>query len=158
MGIKTEDNKIFKVISEKKKHKFFIGKNKINTKENFSWKVKINKITGWMAFGLGEKKKIENNQYKFSGFNKDNHGCFLISSNKYIWNSNFIQQNNYFLERFSSFKNGEELYFSYSSYENLLRFNYQGNEGVLKNVLLSEEELFPVFILISKNDEIEINY
>ena len=158
MGIKTEDNKIFKVISEKKKHKFFIGKNKINKKENFSWKVKINKITGWMAFGLGEKKKIENNQYKFSGFNKDNHGCLLISSNKYIWNSNLLQQNNVFLEKFSSFKEAEEIYFNFSSNENILRFIYQGYEGVLKNVFLCEEELFPVFILINKNDEIEINY
>ena len=158
IGIKNENNKNFKVISEKKKHKFILAKNKINSKESLSWKVKINKITGWMAFGLTEKEKLEKNQYKFCGFNNQSYSCFLVSSNKHLWNSNFQSQNNLFLEELSSYENGEEINFNFSADENILRFYYKGFQGALKNVVIEEKDLVPCFILIAKNDEIEVNY
>lgn len=148
----------FTVVSDKKKHKFILAKNRLYRSKKFKWTIKINKISGWMAFGLGEKEKISKNLYKFNGVNNTPHGCFLVSSNKYIWNNNIISQNNCFINELPAFKNGDEICFSYIPEENILKFKVnQIFEGILKKIFSNNDKyLVPCCIMINKNDGINI--
>ena len=142
---------------KKKKHKFILSKNQIIKNEPCTWKIKINKITGWMAFGVVYKDKLIKNQYKFNGITNQPHGCILVSSNKYIWNNNLINQNNCFINDLPYFKNDDEINFTYCPVENAIKFKLNNFEGNLKRIFQeSEDILVPCCVMINKNDEINL--
>jgi len=134
-------------------------KNAITKNQFFHYKVKIRKISGFMAFGICDKQRLSQNQYRFNGVSNVPHGCFLVSSNKYIWNNNLLIQNNCFMDNMPVFQKGDEIEFIYDPIQNLLKFKINNVfEGSIKKIITeSQRYLVPCFILINKNDEISID-
>ncbi len=158
--IQDKKNKnAFTVVSEKKKHKFILMKNEITKNLSFNFTVKIRKISGFMAFGLCDKLIVSQNQYKFNGISNHPHGCFLVSSNKFIWNHNLILQNNLFVQEMPFFKKDDEIEFTYDPILNELKFKINNEyEATIKRIITEKQRcLVPCFIMINKNDEISIN-
>jgi len=87
------------------------------------------------------------------------HGCFLVSSNKFLWNNNLVTQNNFFVEMMPKLQSNDVIEFTYDPVVNLLRFrlNHDQYEGELKRIFAdSNKYLVPCFVMINKDDEISI--
>ena len=73
---------------EGNKHYFVFANNnkriKINERGIFKIKFKILEDVDWLAFGLCDKKFVENNNYKFVG-KFSNNGYYFISINNVVW-------------------------------------------------------------------------
>jgi hypothetical protein len=108
-----------------------------------------------MAFGISRPKKVIENNYSFSGngTNSD-HGCYLISSNGFFWNSNLKTQNNCKISPFSDIVVGDDINFKYNKTARILEvFNNKFN-AKLENINCEPEEIRPVAILMANGDEI----
>jgi hypothetical protein len=151
-GISITENKATNISTSRNEHKFVFAK--INLNETTSWKIKIEKRVSWMAFGLGIKEKICSNNYKFVGQSKD-HGCYLISSNGYSWNSHLCDENNLALGcDFPSIENGDILHFYYEAEKAQLFFDFKGSRFVLSEVTSKDLSLSPCVLFLNYGDEV----
>ena len=138
----------------KNKHKFIFGSN-IFEANIFSWKIQINKKVGWMAFGISRPKKVIENNYSFSGnANNSDHGCYLISSNGFFWNSNLKTQNNCKISNFSEIVVGDDINFKFNKTAKTLEISNSKFSTRLENICCEPEEIRPVAIMMANGDEI----
>lgn len=127
-----------------------------NSKKKYSWAVKINKLVGWIALGLGLKKCISEAQLKFV-YNTVGHGSYLISANGYSW-SHFQGQNNSKMQSFS-FYTGDTIVIDYNALQKTVLFRKVNSNSSFQMKVAqysSVEVLCPCVNMCSVNDEVEI--
>lgn len=120
-----------------------------------TWKVKINKISYWIAIGVCQRTHVIKNNFLFSS-NSDllfNHSCFLLSSNSFIWNCQNNFENNKRIYSLPKFLENDEITLTYNFDEKQLNFAFARNTFTLSNVY-SEDVLVPCAIMLSHGDEL----
>jgi hypothetical protein len=122
---------------------------------DFKWKVYVYSIKGWIAFGVAIKEVIIQNKFKFNSKTL-HHGCFMISSNKYYWNSNDEEQN-YRPQKsnFPEISDKEVINFKYKQSEKTLEISWRNSLHFLFNVYTNNPySLVPCVILTTEDDDI----
>lgn len=145
-----EGNKITCRSMVNHKHHFAFFNKKLH--ENFEWMVKIIKCNQWISIGLCDKDQVVSNNYKFIG--SKNHGCFLLTSNSYIWNCKNISENNKHLKSFSSFKDNDTISLEYEYSSKTLTFT--NNLETVKLTNVKADNLVPCIIMLSNEDQVYI--
>lgn len=124
------------------------------------WKFKLNRVKGFLAIGLCAYEIVIGNNYKFiqSNRNSDNfvHGCFMISSNGYSWNSNFLYENNSKIEGLKM-RSEDEFVVKYDSEKEELEF-IQNDAYIYKlnGVTLGKQYLVPSVVFLEKDDSVTL--
>lgn len=147
---KLEGNKATCITSASKFY-FILGKRPLDS--SIRWRVRVNKMKSWMAFGVCYKEDLHKNNYEY--VEKVNHATIVISSNDLIWNCNNLSQNG--KKAKFKVKTGDIVSMSYNpAKESVLclnnHYSVELNSVSKKNNLT----LVPCFILVEKDDEIEI--
>jgi hypothetical protein len=79
-----------------KKNVYFVFANEKLEKISFNWKIRLDQISKWVAFGICNKE-ILYNQHKFTDSEADspsNHCCLAITTGGFIWNGFQPEENN----------------------------------------------------------------
>ena len=121
---------------------------------NLKWRVKLNVNSTWMAFGICKKELVISNKYKFAS-NKEgfDHGCFLLSTNGYLWNCNVKSENDKEIKNFPVIYKGDEVSLQYHTNLNELILRMKQNEWKLTQVQSNDNQLVPCFLFLHKSDE-----
>jgi hypothetical protein len=111
-----------------------------------------------MAFGCCLKEKVVANNYRFIGHVKD-HGCFVMSTNGYSWNTNNDEENNLKVGNesfpFPKLESGDVVYFYYNNEKSQLVISVKGFKCSLTNVGAPKGHLLvPCVIFLNYLDEI----
>ena len=153
-----DKNKVTCVSSGKNHHMFAFVDTEINQK-NSSWKINVIKYSIWIGLGVCDRSKIISNKYIFTNpINPTfNHGCFILSSNHYLWNANNINENNKAMRK-TRIEQGEVVTISYnkSNYELTFYLEIADTSYKLTNVK-TNNALVPCVILLSNGDEISLD-
>lgn len=156
-GVEIKQNRAT-VIDNSNDHKFVFAAHIINT-EKIEWSITIKSINEWMAFGVGIRELIIKNKYQFVGYTpKLPHGCFVISSNGYLWNCNEVKENYSPILDFPELKEGDVINFKFLPKQKQLCYRIKQNCGKITNVQTHGLSLVPCVIMMNKNDEIVFNY
>ena len=156
-GVKVNYNKAINNSNIHNEHVFAFALLDLNKKEEKTWSVSINRISGWMAIGLGVKELISTiNNFKFvSNTPNFKHNCFLLSSNGYIWNSNNPKQDNLFINNFPGFKKGCNLIFNYKPNKKEFRIELEGSIfAITLTEVYSDLQLNPTVVFLANSDEV----
>lgn len=156
-GVSVVENRAINSSNSKNEHKFVFANLNLNTSKN-AWKVVINNKTSWMAFGCCLKENVISNNYKFIGHMKD-HGCFVMSTNGYSWNTSNDEENNSKVGNevasFPKLETGDVVYFYYNNEKSFLSISVKGFKCVLTNVGSPKGlNLVPCVIFLNYLDEI----
>ena len=154
-ALMIDKNKVTCLSSGKNQHMFAFVSTEINYKD-CSWKVNISKYSIWIGLGVCDRSRIINNKYIFTNpLNPTfNHGCFILSSNFYLWNANNPNENNKAMKK-GRLEQGEVITLNYDYLNNELSFSFSENNYKLTNVK-SNNALVPCVILLSNGDEISL--
>lgn len=149
--------------SNKQAHLFLFSNYKIEHDKNVSWKVTMLDYTyGWIGIGACIKEVAISNQYKFSSQNKDfYHGNFLISSNKFSWNSNVPSENNLSLPDLPPFHKGIEIIMSFDHQARTLTFKINDYSLTLTSILTHPKKgvsLVPCVLFLNMGDNVEFQF
>lgn len=144
-------------------HKFIFTNFALTQCDLSSWKVKVISASGWIGIGVSVRNIVLENSKKFiikkEGSEFSNNGCFMISSNGFLWNANNTSQNNFGTN--FTFSSGSIIKVTYNSNKEVLKFE-NGSQVVatLSKVGLSSlvHMLVPTVILMNKGDEIEFDF
>jgi hypothetical protein len=108
-----------------------------------------------MGFGIAKRLKVLENNYTFAGRESNfDHGCFIISSNGYFWNSNLKTQNNLRIPEFVEPTTGDIIKFKYNKIFSSLEISYNKFYTKLESVFSSKDDLYPAAIMMANNDEL----
>lgn len=122
------------------------------------WNLTINKKTAWMGFGMAKRQRVIDNNYKFAGSGSDfDHGCFLVSSNGFLWNSNLKSQNNSKVPEFIELGTGESMKLKYNRTLNTLEISYSKIFIRLESVSSDKDDLYPCVIMMGNGDELSFS-
>jgi hypothetical protein len=156
--LKVDSNNIICLSQSKNVHKFAFTQSILNNR-NFMWSVKINKKKNWIGIGVCNKDVVVRNNLTFNlkGPAFEN-GCFIISTNKYSWNSNNPNQNNKIIEGFPDVNNGDEIIFKYSHKKEKLQITIHSFNYCLTNVSAPLGELLvPAVVFLNFSDDVTFN-
>lgn len=151
-------NKAFCNIISKNEHKFVFAN--INLQRDAIWQVVINERIAWMAFGICRKDIVITNNYKFTACSivkGYEHGCFLISSNGFIWNNNVNDENNKKLEKPIPiiFLKGDIINLKYNSEQEELEISFQNFNFTLTKVSCPDKTMLaPCAIFMNYGDSV----
>lgn len=119
------------------------------------WNLIINKKTAWMGFGMAKRQKVIENNYTFAGSGSNyDHGCFLISANGFLWNSNLKSQNNCKVTDFTELSSGDTIKFKFNRTLQTLEISYHKIYIKLESVSSDREDLSPCAIMMGNGDEL----
>ena len=130
----------------------------------FRWKVRCNKISKWCGIGIGARDVIMKNGYKYgivdiNNKSKLNNGCFLITSNGYLANSNNNDQN--MVRESYAITSGAEVEIIYNSGNGNLDFSIPSQRYKISLTRVEAEshlDLVPVVVLYSPGDSVEFEF
>lgn len=140
----------------KNQHKFIFAKCNFNNQGCISWNILINKKSGWMGFGVAKKNKVIENKYAFASSEKNfDHGCFLISSNGFFWNSNLKSQNNCKISPdFVEPSTGDLINFKFSKPTCTLEISFNKFTTKLESIFSEKDDIVPCAIMMANGDEL----
>ena len=140
-------------ISTKNEHKFVFADLYL-AGQTVDWKLKINKRSTWLAFGVCLKDRIVNNNLKlgFGGLGGLQHGLFVMSVNGYSWSDNNQGENNSKIPNYANIVDGEVVHMNYCGKLRSLTFRTDRFSYTLKNVV--GENLVPVVIFMNFGDSV----
>jgi len=145
----------------KNQHKFvFVKINQDYNQKNqiVCWNVILSKKSGWMGFGLAKRQRVLDNNYTFAGSgNNFDHGCFLISSNGFYWNSNLKTQNNCKIPDFVEPSTGDIIKFKYNKSVSTMEISYNKFYTKLESVSSEKDDLYPCAIMMANGDELKFS-
>ena len=123
--------------------------------EGSSWIIKIDKINGWIGFGLCNKEEflISDNIVKLKSLP---HYFYLLSSNGYSWHSTNENENDNFVDdNFINIKEGTEIKMGYTL-GGILKFTVGSKNYFLNDVINdNDSQLYPcVLFLNSIGDQV----
>ena len=109
-----------------------------------------------MAFGICSKEVIKNNDFEFF-YKKLNHGCYLISNNKYAWSSHQSNVNFKYITELS-FNQGDVVNCHYFPLTGKIKFEVKGiSKEFFMDVFDSKtKEYFGCVYLCNPQDKVEI--
>ena len=150
-------------------HKYIFANEKYDIKKDSpqTYKILLKLIdkVNWLAFGICDKKKVEENDFKFAPNNKDikdrNNGSYILSVNAMIWNSNNSQECKK-LRNFDSQKwgcAGNEIEVRINPTKKTMEY-YINNQSIvsLTNIKLFKSEVFTPCIIFMTNCSVSIYY
>jgi hypothetical protein len=151
-----EKNKVTCVSLTKNQHMFALIDKELNYK-SCTWKVNLIKYSIWVAFGLCDRSRLITNKYVFTnpGNPLFNHGCFLLSSNYFLWNPNNQTENNKMVKK-QRMEQGDCITIEYNHFTAELSFTINDSTYKLTNVK-TNNPLVPCVILLTNGDEISID-
>ena len=152
-----ENNKVTCHTTAKNQHMFAFIDRELNYK-SASWKVTINKYSIWIGFGLCDRSRIISNKYVFTnpGNLFFNNGCFILSSNFFLWNPNNPSENNKMVKK-QKMEYGDTIYMEYNHFNHELAFSVGDSFYRLTNVK-SNNPLVPCVILLNYGDEAVVDF
>jgi hypothetical protein len=132
-----------------------------NPKKVYKWRVRLIKVTGWVALGMCYKETVIANNYKFiHGKNLiNNHGAFVFSLNGYRWNTSVKNEDNQKNSNFPkiNIEENNEVVLEYIPAMKLLLFNYGKYQAKLKYVNVEQgRTLLPCVVMVYDDTELEI--
>lgn len=158
-GITVVNQKLSKMkIDEFQKNSVILLKPKLKNKL-VSWIIKINKLTCWIALGIGNGALLSSEKFCLSDAQVENmrHGSYFFSSNGLAWSSD-IKQENY--KPSFKFESGDIIIIEYDPVDKILRFakNQQKKTLQLSNNFLSgiSGNIYAIAILGGVDDSVEI--
>lgn len=133
-------------------HQYVMLNNVINY-DNYTWEIRFEKISGWVAFGLCLKEDTVAQNFKFEG--KKNTTFFGMSSNGFIWNCRDLKQNNKptLNRQFPEIKNNDIVKFKYNYIAKELLIVIDTFQ-VKVNSVSTSQALVPTVLLLSPGDKI----
>jgi hypothetical protein len=160
-GVQVVENRALCVSQNKNEHNFVFADMILNSPPQATsmntqiWKVTVLRRISWMAFGMANKCKVLENNFKFKpnveGFD---HGCWCLSNNGYLWNCSNEVENSYNLSGNFEINTGEEIIFKYSEKTSNLEISIRDEVFFLNNVQSSEGILLPCVIFMGYYDEV----
>ena len=149
------DNRVINNTDIKNMHKFVLT-NMILNKGNATWTLIINKRSGWMAFGVCIREIVRDNGYIFAVPKGSPTGCFLLSSNCYLWNTNHKNENNIPYIKQTKIGSGTIVNFIYNCEKKELEISIgEDYKVLLSNVTAPEGNyLVPCAVLMAFEDEV----
>jgi len=142
------------------KHIFALADFNLNRDKSFSWKINLLEYTyGWIAVGVCNRDIIMVNDYSLLSDNPDfKHGCFLLSSNNFSWNSNNKEQNNKKISDCLKFRQGTEIFIEYDNKHNKLNFYLENNSISLSDIFKNEAQIIsPCVVFLNNRDSVKIS-
>ena len=141
------------------------------------WKIKLHNTSKWIAFGLCDKGKLLKHKYYWFNSRKLDwrHGTFLLTNQKYTFNSVNLDENTKIrYDNFPDMNEGAEIEIEYSPFDSELNFYYKDKciklTKVTSNVTMREYDidgnighkdlyiLTPCVVFLNDQDKIELIY
>jgi hypothetical protein len=122
----------------------------VSLEQSMRWLVKINKVGRWLGLGVCCKNVVIGNNFRF---NISYNGCFILSTNCYIWNPNVEGENNLKLREMPNIENGDIIQFYYDCKKLRLEIRFKEYTTILTNVFSENGPLVPCAIFLGYNDE-----
>ncbi len=111
-----------------------------------------------MGFGMAKRQKVIDNNYLFAGSGSNfDHGCFLISANGFLWNSNLKSQNNCRVPDFVELGSGDTIKFKFNKTLNNLEISYSKIFIKLESVSSEKDDLYPCAIMMGNGDDLSFS-
>jgi len=132
-----------------------------NPKRIYRWKIRLIKVTGWIAIGICYKETVISNNYKFV-FGKNiinSHGVFVFSLNGYKWNTSVKNEDNQKTCNFPkiNLEENNEVQLEYNPTNKLLLFNYGNYQAKLKYINADgTKTILPCVIMAGDESELEV--
>ena len=138
---------------------------KPNSSKIYKMVIKLNQNIKWLAFGLCDKKKVEENNFQFVPskrlYEERNNGSYILNINCKIWNTN----NHSECKKLKNLENknlgeaGKVIEFHFIPNKELLQY-YTDKEllASLTNIKLFKSEVFTPCIIFLQNCSIEVSF
>lgn len=161
-------NNITAINMNNKEHYYIFSNEKYeinkDSSEIYKISIKLNENIYWLAFGICDKKKVEENKFKFapSKYVEEarNNGSYILSVNSMIWNSNnSLECKKLKVDPKSLGKAGKEIELQFIPSKNIIHY-YSENKllASLTNVKLFQSEVFTPCIIFLHNCSITVTF
>ena len=161
-------NTITSINMNNKEHYYIFSNEKyeINKDSSKIYKIsiKLNENIYWLAFGICDKKKVEDNKFKFapSKYVEEarNNGSYILSVNSMIWNSNNSSEcKKLKVDPKSLGKAGKEIELQFIPNKNIMHYYIENKLlASLTNVKLFQSEVFTPCIIFLHNCSINVTF
>ena len=165
-----KNNIINAINMNNREHYYIFANEKYNIKkdsqETYKIIIKLNENIRWLAFGVCDKKKVEENNFKFAPSKKvndeqRNNGSYILSVNSMIWNSN----NNLECKKLKSIdplylgQAGKEIEFHFMPNKRILQYYIDKQLLIsLTNIILFKSDVFTPCIIFLQNCSVEVTF
>ena len=151
------------------KNKYIFASEKYQIKRDsenvYKFKIKLNDDILWLAFGICDKKKVEENEFIFTPSKKDgierNNGSYILSVNSMVWNPNNRIECKKLknVDKKQLGKKGAIIEFSFYPSKNMMEFFFKEiNIATLTNIVLFNSDYFTPCIVFLQNCSIEMEF
>jgi len=150
-------------------HKYIFASEKYEVKKDsqkvYKYKIKFNDDILWLAFGICDKKKVEENNFIFTPTKKDgeerNNGSYILSVNSMIWNANNRIECKKLknVDKKKLGKKGAIVQFCFDPNKNTIDYFFEDNKiASLTSVVLFKSDVYTPCIIFLQNCSVEMEF